>query len=84
MDARNPRDGTYIEMVGWYDPMHSESDKTLQVNPERVMHWVGMGAQLSECAEQLVRKAAPQVVQAITQRTLAKRAKARVKRRAKA
>ena len=44
-DARNPRDGRFIERVGTYDP--KLADKTARVNlvTERVQYWLGVGAQ---------------------------------------
>lgn len=45
-DARNPRDGRFIERVGTYNPM-LERDHTdrLILDAERVKHWLSVGAQ---------------------------------------
>ncbi len=45
-DARNPRDGRFIEKVGSYNPMLERDDEhRVQLNTERVQHWLGVGAQ---------------------------------------
>jgi small subunit ribosomal protein S16 len=45
-DARSPRDGSFIEKVGTYNPMLS-SDRTDRVvlKEDRIRHWLGVGAQ---------------------------------------
>ena len=51
-DARSPRDGRFIENLGTYDPM-KESDK-ITVNKERILYWIGVGAQVSEAVAPLL------------------------------
>ncbi|MCH9614035.1 MAG: 30S ribosomal protein S16 [Chlamydiia bacterium] len=63
MDSRTPRDGKYLEMVGSYDP-HNEGEKELKVLEDRIAYWLGKGAQLSEKAEALVKRAAPGALKA--------------------
>ena len=47
-DSRKPRDGRFIERVGYYDPMLPRDDpKRVVLNEERVRHWLGQGAQPS-------------------------------------
>lgn len=82
-DARAPRDGKYLEALGWYNPFESEVDKLLSINAERIQHWLALGAELSESAEHLVAKVAPNVIRSETARVLALRAKAAVKRKAR-
>jgi small subunit ribosomal protein S16 len=81
-DSRSPSDGKYVEALGWYDPMANEAEKSISLDTERVRHWLGLGAELTERTESLVRKAAPEVIREATQREVAKREKARLKRRA--
>jgi small subunit ribosomal protein S16 len=45
-DQENPRDGNFIEEIGYYDPRLPV--EKANVNHERLEHWVGAGAQLSE------------------------------------
>lgn len=55
-DSRNPRDGRFIERVGFYDPKAPEGREALRVDLERVTHWKGKGAQLSPTVSRLVKQ----------------------------
>ena len=57
-DSRSRRDGRNIERVGFFNPVARGQDERLRVNQERVDHWVGQGAQLTERVSQLVAEAA--------------------------
>ena len=57
-DSRNRRDGRFIERVGFYNPVASGNEKGLVVNVERLSHWTGNGAQLSDTVARLVKQAA--------------------------
>lgn len=80
-DARSPRDGAVTETIGWYNPHETAEDRHLSVNAERVRHWLDNGAELTEKAACLVRKAAPAVLREQTERLVARRAKAAAKRK---
>ena len=54
-DSRNRRDGRFIERIGFYNPSASAGAEPLRVNQERVQHWVGVGAQLSDTVKRLVK-----------------------------
>jgi small subunit ribosomal protein S16 len=82
-DSRNPRDGKYIEMLGWYNPF-GEQDKNYSVDAERVQFWIGNGAQISDSVKALVKRFAPEVVKEMNARKVAKAAKKREKRKAAA
>lgn len=82
-DCRSPRDGKYVEMVGWYNPFEEEADKALHLDAARVQHWLGLGAQLSESVEALVAKAAPHVTRWLAEKRLASRTKLTAQRRAR-
>jgi small subunit ribosomal protein S16 len=45
-DSRTKRDGRAIEEIGKYDPMQEPS--LIEVAPERVQYWLGVGAQPTE------------------------------------
>lgn len=53
-DARAPRDGKYIEEIGFYNP-HT---KEIRINEEIKNKWLGEGAQPSETVKRLFTKAA--------------------------
>ena len=79
-DSRSPRDGKYLEMLGWYNPFQAENN--ISVDAERMNHWIGLGAQLSPQVESLICKIAPGVVQDLNTKRQAKRVKMAAKRRA--
>jgi small subunit ribosomal protein S16 len=54
-DSRSPRDGRFIERLGYYDPMTEPPN--LKVNLERVDYWLGEGASPSETVGSLISKA---------------------------
>ena len=53
-DARNRRDGRFIERLGFYNPVASGAAETLRVALDRVSHWVGVGAQPSPAVARLI------------------------------
>lgn len=59
MDARTPRDGREIEVVGTYDPMVRDVDARVQFNLERVKYWLSVGAQPTEKVKILLKKYGP-------------------------
>ncbi|KAG1707776.1 tRNA (guanine-N(1)-)-methyltransferase [Nymphon striatum] len=46
-DSRKPRDSGYIERLGYYNPRARGQEVRLNLEQERVDHWLGQGAQLS-------------------------------------
>lgn len=54
-DQRFPRDGRFLESLGAYDP-HGDPP-TSDLNEERARHWLSVGAQPSEAAEKVLRRA---------------------------
>ena len=59
-DSRNPRDGRFIERVGFYDPKAPEGREALRVNAERLSYWQEKGARLSPTVARLVKQRAKQ------------------------
>ncbi len=57
-DSRSPRDGRFIEEVGYYDP--KKKTDTFKLNIERVKYWLGKGAQPTETVASLIKKATKQ------------------------
>ena len=53
-DARSPRDGRFIEIVGFYDP--KTDPYTLKVNEERARYWLSHGAQPTDTVRSLLIK----------------------------
>lgn len=82
-DSRSPRDGKYLEAVGWYNPIEQENEKNLFLKPDRIQHWLGLGAQLSDNVESLIARGAPTLHRQQAEKSAAQRAKAVAKRKAK-
>lgn len=82
-DVRSPRDGIYLEALGWYNPFETEQERVLNVESERVQYWVGQGAEMSESVQSLLAKAAPAIVKNLRQSAVSRRAKALNKRKAR-
>lgn len=51
-DSRAPRDGKFLEILGYYDPR--TEPHTLKIDLERVQGWVDKGAQTSGRVQHLV------------------------------
>lgn len=80
IDSRHPRDGKYLEMVGWYNPF-AATDQNYFIDIPRVQFWLGNGAQISDRVKSLVKRFAPEVVKELTQKKVVKVAKKRGKRK---
>ncbi len=63
-DSRNRRDGRFIERVGFYNPVAGEGQENLRLALDRVQHWVGSGAQLSDTVARLVKEYSAKVASA--------------------
>lgn len=59
-DSRNPRDGRYIEQLGYYDPL--TNPETFQIDADRFSEWIRRGALPSESVGVMVSKHAPQAL----------------------
>ena len=57
-DSRSARDGRNIERVGFYNPVATGGEKRVELDIERVNHWVSKGAQLTDKVAVLVKDAA--------------------------
>jgi len=53
-DARSPRDGKFIEEIGFYDPTTEPS--TFRVNEELAKKWLTAGAQPTEAVVKIFKK----------------------------
>ncbi|WP_223789786.1 30S ribosomal protein S16 [Marinicella meishanensis] len=56
-DSRNAGDGKALERLGFFNPMARGQEVRLNLNLDRINHWVGQGAQLSERVGSLVKQA---------------------------
>jgi small subunit ribosomal protein S16 len=53
-DSRAPRDGAFVDQVGHYDPL--TDPPTISMDEDKVMKWLGNGAQPSEPVEMMLRR----------------------------
>ena len=53
-DSRSPRDGRFIEHLGYYDPMKDPVE--VKIDVEKVRRWLLQGAQPSEAARSLLKR----------------------------
>ena len=53
-DSRNPRDGRFIEELGYYNPVSEPVE--LMINDERAKYWLGVGAQPTDTVRGLLKK----------------------------
>ena len=56
-DQRNKRDGRAIERVGFYNPIAQGNETKLQLDTDRVQHWIGNGAQMTDKVRVLLKQA---------------------------
>jgi small subunit ribosomal protein S16 len=53
-DQRSPRDGRFIENIGKYHPL--EDPSLMEVDEERALHWLRVGAQPSQAVHVILTK----------------------------
>ncbi len=58
-DKENPRDGSFIEQIGIYDPSRPITEA--RVNHQRLSYWVGVGAKMSDRVRKVVKMHAKEV-----------------------
>ncbi len=54
-DSRSPRDGRFIEEIGYYDP--TTTPTTVQVDSEKAAAWLRQGVQMSDTVRRLFEQA---------------------------
>ena len=52
-DSRSPRDGRFIEEIGYYNPISEPAE--IKINEEQVLKWLQTGAEPSETVKQLLK-----------------------------
>ena len=56
-DSRKPRDGAFIERLGFFNPSAKGSEERMRFNIDRLDHWISKGAQLSDKVKELAKDA---------------------------
>ncbi len=57
-DSRNKRDGRYIERLGFFNPGAIGQEVRLNLNNDRIEHWVKLGAKTSDRVNTLIKESA--------------------------
>ena len=53
-DSRSPRDGRFIEEIGYYNPLTEPAE--IKIDAEKAKKWIGNGAQPTETVKSLFKK----------------------------
>ena len=54
-DSRKPRDGAFIERLGFYNPLAQGQEEVLRIDHKKIDEWIAKGAQLSERVKKLLK-----------------------------
>ena len=54
-DSRYPRDGRFIDTLGYYNPLTDPAE--IKINEEKAKQWLADGAQVSDTAKNILKKA---------------------------
>ncbi len=57
-DSRSKRDGSYIERVGFFNPIARGKEERLRLNEDRIHYWFGHGAQATDRVSSLLKESA--------------------------
>lgn len=57
-DSRKPRDSGYIERLGYFNPLARGQEVSLNIEEDRLKHWLDLGAQPSGRVAKLMKDAA--------------------------
>ena len=51
-DSRSPRDGRFLDTIGWYDPISNPA--RIEINQEKAMKWLADGAEPTDSARSVL------------------------------
>ncbi|MDH7598633.1 MAG: 30S ribosomal protein S16 [Sedimentisphaerales bacterium] len=81
VEARTPRDGKILEMLGHYDPIEKDKSKQIVLNTERVKYWLDKGAIPTETVAHLLARCGIKTKFAEQKKARRQRAKAIAKKK---
>ena len=55
-DSRYPRDGRFIDILGFYHPLTKKVEEQVKIDEEKVLQWLQNGAQPSDTCRSILRK----------------------------
>ena len=53
-DSESPRDGRFLEILGYYDPMKEPAE--VKIHKDKVNYWLSKGAGVTDSARALLKK----------------------------
>ena len=53
-DSRSPRDGRFVESIGYYDP--TTEPATVKMDEEKALEWIAKDAQVTDTVKALLQK----------------------------
>ena len=53
-DSRSPRDGRFIEEIGYYNPLTTPAE--IKIDADKAKQWINNGAQPTETVKSLLKK----------------------------
>jgi small subunit ribosomal protein S16 len=66
-DRQVSRDGRFIERLGFFNPIARGAEEGTRINLERLEHWIGQGAQMSDRVKKIVKTYRKATAAAITE-----------------
>jgi small subunit ribosomal protein S16 len=54
-DSRSPRGGRFIERIGFFNPIATENEERIRIDPARVEYWKSCGARPSDAVTKLLK-----------------------------
>ena len=60
-DSRMPRDGRFIERIGFYNPKAAEHEPKYRIALDRADHWIKQGAQPSDAVRKIIKRGKTEV-----------------------
>ena len=55
-DRREPRDGKYIERLGFFNPLACGGEEEMRLDTARLEYWLGQGAKMSDRVKSLAKR----------------------------
>ena len=55
-DRREPRDGKYIERLGFFNPLARGGEEEMRLDTARLEYWLGQGAKMSDRVKSLAKR----------------------------
>lgn len=55
-DSRKPRDGRFIERIGFFNPVAAQNEPKLRLDSERLNYWLSQGTKASERVSSLAKQ----------------------------